>query len=114
MCLLAGYSQGNPLRVWLYILAVDPLLRPAAQLEGVRRVFGFCDDWTISLDSLACARQLTDLLNSFEEASGQRINYGKSVWMPNRELSPQERFTFSEFWVDPVMKLKHKSLGFWF
>ena len=110
----AGYSQGNPLSVWIYILAIDPFLRAAAKLDGVHAVFGFCDDWTISAACMDTAERLSHLIRQFEEASGQRINREKSVWIPSRTLSQTERATLASFWARPLIRTRHKSLGYWF
>ena len=75
----AEYSQGNPLSVWIYILAVDPFLRAASRLLGVQAMSGFCDDWTLSFDGMDTAQALTRLIHTFKTASGQSINRIKSV-----------------------------------
>jgi len=109
----AGLSQGNPLSVFLYILAVDPFLRAAAIIDGVRHVWGFCDDWTLSLWCLRAVPDVVRCIQDFEAASGQRINRGKTVWLPNRLLQESERDCIVRYWEQPQFVSKHKSLGHW-
>ena len=81
--LFSRYSQGHPLSVYLYILAVDPFLRAAAAQTSVRKVWGFCDDWILSLAMFAGFGRLCELMTAFEQVSGRRFNWSKCFCMPN-------------------------------
>ena len=107
----AGFGQGNPLSVIIYILCVDPFLRAAACIDGVRAVWGFCDDWNISIASLNAIGPLTNLVRDFELASGQVLNRTKTAWMPNRPLGDEELQALERAWPQPKIVDKHKSLG---
>ena len=118
----AGYSQGNAVSVWICILAIDPFLRAVSRLAGVHAVLAFCDDWTISFDSMETAERLSRLIAQFGRAFGQSINCAKYVWVPSQALNLAESSSLLACWAEPLIwrkrkSMKHKSfghLGYWF
>ncbi len=87
---LAGYSQGHPLSVFVYLLGVDPFLHQASCNSGVAHVWGFCDDWILDVTLQSRLEPIARLLLDFEVASGQVFNRATTAWMPNRRLTEVE------------------------
>ena len=81
---------------------------------GAGRVWGFCDDWKLDLDANSSLAPVVALIREFEIVSGQVINKAKTAWLPNKELTDIEALQLRQFWPQPRIVQKHKSLGFWF
>ena len=80
--------QGCPLSMALYIMASEPLLRNINEdrnLEGIAiderkklRVTAYADDTTIFIENNNDERIFQDIFNSYEKASGAKINKEKT------------------------------------
>ena len=57
-----GYRQGGPLSALLYVISVAAFLFALTLIDGVRAVFGFCDDWEVSIAGLRPVRQVRSLI----------------------------------------------------
>ena len=108
---LCGYRQGGPLSGIIYIIIVAPFLAALANVEGVRRVWGFCDDWEASISGIRPVREINKLVKEFEAASGQEVNKRKTTWLPNRHMSVTERRALREYWPDAVIVERQCVLG---
>ena len=106
-----GYRQGGPLSTLLYIICVAPFLHALSQVNGVRKVFGFCDDWEISFTGLRPLRQICSLIRAFEAGSGQQIHRGKSKFLSNREMSSNEKRCLGTIWRDAALAENEIVLG---
>ena len=62
----SGYRQGGPLSALVFILVVHPFLVALSMINGVRKVFGFCDDWEVSMVGLRPARAVRHLVVEFD------------------------------------------------
>ena len=96
----SGYRQGGPLSAMLFVILVAPLLNYLSTLSGVRAVFGFCDDWQISINGLKPVRAIKQAIVDFELASGQRVHRTKSQFLPCRQMTTTEKRTLRDFWPD--------------
>ena len=87
-----GVRQGDPLSPYLFILCVEILgllIRSKQSIKGVQienkeiKVSQFADDTTLFLQDLESAKNVFDLLDSFGNLSGLRVNTNKSeaVWL---------------------------------
>lgn len=108
---LSGYRQGGPLSTLLFVLVVAPFLQALRDTDGVRVVFGFCDDWEVSIKGLRPIRRIRALMEEFEAASGQRIHRTKSTWLPCRQLTSVERRMLSDIWPDARVVANQTVLG---
>ena len=98
LSLESGLAQGDPLSCFVFILCVDPLLCKLQSLPRVAGVTGFVDDWNTlcrGIQALAASRAVVHV---FEQASGQRINVGKSGLIPSRALTAQEVTALLAIW----------------
>ena len=86
----AGFPHGCPLPCFLYVIAIDPLLRALAAVDGGRIANGFVDGWSAGREGIDVLRRASDVIQEFETASGQRINREKSAIVPSRRLSAAE------------------------
>ena len=84
---LCGYRQDGPLSGIIYIIVVASFLAALADVEGVRKVYGFCDDWEVSVAALRFVGGIWRLVCEFEAASGQQINVTKTKWLANRPMT---------------------------
>ena len=66
----------------LHIIGVDPLLSSLQQTPHISGVSGFVDDWSIGCHGMLAISAVSNLIHSFEQASGQQINRGKSAVIP--------------------------------
>eukprot|EP00973_Karenia_brevis_P022450 3091371-Karenia_brevis.AAC.1 len=89
-------------------MAVPPFLHALSLIEGVRAVFGFCDDWEISMVGIRPARLVRTLVEEFEAASGQVVHRVKSKWLACRPLTAAERRSLSQ--ARPGAELVEKQL----
>jgi len=87
---VSGLPQGCPLSCFLYILGVDPLLRALEREAGVERASGFVDDWGAACRGFYALHRVMDIVNDFELASGQIVNFSKSKVLPSRRLTDYE------------------------
>ena len=66
----------------LYIIGVDTLLSFLQQTPRVSGVSGFVDNWSMGCHGMPAVSAVSNLILSFEQASGQQINRGKSAFIP--------------------------------
>jgi len=97
--LVSGLTQGCPLSCILYVIGVDPLLAALEHVKLVQplqeakinEVSGFVDDWSVAFRGIDMLRHVSELVASFEQASGQRVHRGdKSALIPCRRLTASE------------------------
>ena len=68
---------------------MDPLLKYLSQQPHISGVW-FVDDWSVACQGVAAVNHTLAIIENFERASGQRINYDKSKLVPSRRLSEAE------------------------
>ena len=90
--LASGLTQGCLASCMLYIIGVDSfcclLCNRVLTFSGVS---GFVDDWSMGCHGMLAISAVSNLIHSFEQASGQQINRGKSALIPARQLSDDEQ-----------------------
>ena len=69
-------------------------------MNGVREVFGFCDDWEVSVMGVRPIRLIRQVISDFELASGQRVHRTKSKFLPCRTLRSAEKRSLRNAWPD--------------
>jgi len=106
-----GLPQGCPLSCLLYVIAVDPLLHYLRQMPGVEVTSGFVDDWTIGCRGPRTLDSVLHTVAQFEQASGQRINRGKSGIVPARRLTEAEATRCRRAWPTLQILYHTKILG---
>ena len=109
--LASGLTQGCPSSCMLYIIGVDPLLSSLQQtrLSGVS---GFVDDWIMGCQGMPAISAVSILIVCFEQASGQKINRGKSAVTPARQLSDVERASRLATWSSDIrVSCRQRVLG---
>ena len=97
--LASGLTQGCPASCMLHIIGVDPLLSSLQQSPRVSGVSGFVDDWSMGGHGMPA---VSNLIHSFEQASGQQINRGKSALIPARQLSDDEGASCLAIWNSDI------------
>ena len=90
--LASGLTQSCPASCMLYIIGVDPLLSPLQHDPLVSGVSGFVDDWSMGCKGMNALSAVSNLILSFEQALGQKINREKSALIP--ALSVQHALQF--------------------
>ena len=108
---LAGLAQGCPLSCLVYVICVDPLLKYLSQQRDVEGVSGFVDDWSVACRGIDAVNRILGIVESFERASGQRINYDKSKLVPSRRLSAAEIAACQARWPDLLVSYRERLLG---
>ena len=103
--------DGGALSGYLFIIAVCTFLQAVAAIPGVEQVWGFCDDWTMSMVGLEPIHAIHLLVQEFECASGQRIHRTKSVWIPTRTLAQHEIHQLNCAWPEAKVVEQQKCLG---
>ena len=88
-----------------------PILQALQCVEGVRAVFGFCDDWEVSLVGIRTVRRIRALVESFERASGQVVHRDKSRWFACRRLTTAGRRALRNAWPEASIENKVVVLG---
>lgn len=111
-----GTRQGCPLSMILFTLGIDPLLRIlSSNLQGITNptskfaVTAYADDITILLRNNGDISFLLNILQTFSQASGEKINWKKSHLLPLNKTSTK---TFST--VPFVAKDELRILGIYF
>ena len=98
LSLESGLAQGDPLSCFVFILSIDPLLWKLQSLPGVVGVTGFVDDWNTLCRGIRALEACREVFRVFEQASGQRINVGKSGLIPAAKLSPEQVTALQAIW----------------
>ena len=106
-----GFRQGGPLSAILFVLIADPFLASLACIDGVEEKFGFCDDWQAVISDMAAIRQVRQLVEEYEKASGLQIHRTKTVWLSSRALTPHEFANLRIAWPDAKLVDKQVVLG---
>ncbi|CAI5459329.1 unnamed protein product [Closterium sp. Yama58-4] len=86
----ALHKDGCPLAPYLFLCAVEPLSRLVEERrlgigeEGCERLayIGYADDTTLLLDGEHQLKEVEQVLKEFAEASGLKVNKGKSSLLP--------------------------------
>ena len=86
----------------LYIIGVDPLLSSLQQTPRISGVCGFVDDWSMGFHGMLAISSVSNLIHSFEQASGQQINRGKSALILARQLSDDEWASCLAVWNSDI------------
>ena len=86
----------------LYIIGVDSLLSSLQQTPRTSSVSGFVDDWSMGCHGMLAISAVSNVIHSFEQASGQQINRGKSVVIPARQFSDAERASCLAIWDSDI------------
>jgi len=92
---------------------VAPLLDYLSKTDGVRAVYGFCDDWELSIAGLRPLRRVRQVIEDFESASGQCVHRTKSKFLPSRRMSTTEKQMLRSIWPDACIVEKAEVLGTW-
>ena len=100
--LASGLTQGCPASCMLYIIGVDLLQSFLQQTPRISGVSGFLDDWSMGCHGMLAISAVPNLIHSFEQASGQQINRGKSALIPARQLSDDERASCLAVWNSDI------------
>ena len=83
----SGVRQGDPISCPLYVTVIEPLALTMIKSQLIRGVLIdgktikntlFADDTTVILRDQAEAEAAKDILNTFDDASGARVNWGKT------------------------------------
>ena len=106
-----GFRQGGPFSALIFVVIVAPFLVVLSTTPGVRKVFGFCDDWEASITGLAPVSRVHSLVREFEAASRQSIHRTKTKWIPNRKLTSQERSVLHVVWPNATIAERDIVLG---
>ena len=108
---LAGLAQGCPLSCLVYVICVDPLLKFLSQQPHISGVSGFVDDWSVACQGVASVDHILAIIETFERASGQRINYDMSKLVPSRRLTAAEMLACQTRWPDLRVSYRERLLG---
>lgn len=114
-----GVRQGDPLSSYLFILSIEYLscsIRNNPNINGIKindkdfKIVQYADDTTCILDGEQSATTLLELIKSFSEVSGLKLNVNKSqgLWLGSRRYS-NERLFDVDWPKEPV-----KALGVYF
>lgn len=110
-----GAKQGDPLSPLLFIIFLEPLamaVRSETNIRGVRsggrehKLFLYADDilW-LSVNPVSSAPKLLEIMGTFSEISGYKINWHKSEVMPvSRTCLPTINNTLQFKWMDSGMQ----------
>ena len=110
--LASGLTQGCPASCMHYIIGVDPLLFSLHQTPLVSGVSAFVDDWSMGCQGMPALSAVSNLIFCFEQASGQKINRGKSAVIPARQLSDDEwEYCLAVWGSDIRVSLRERVLG---
>lgn len=110
-----GTKQGDPLSPPLFIMALEPLaiaIREKREIKGIKmsglenKILIFADDVLVLLsEPKKSIPPLLDLVNSFSEISGYRVNWDKSEVMPLSDLCTEKDFHTWKFrWTSGKFK----------
>ena len=89
---------------------MDPLLKYLSQQPHISGVW-FVDDWSVACQGVAAVNHTLAIIENFERASGQRINYDKSKLVPSRRLSEAEALACQTRWPDLRVSYRERLLG---
>ena len=110
--LASGLTQGCPASCMFYIVGVHPLLSSLQRVPLVSGVSGFVDDWSMGCRGTLAPAAVSNLILSFEHASGQRINRETSAVIPTRQLSDAERALCLAVWGSGIrVSFRERVLG---
>ena len=85
--LASGLTQGFLASCMLNIIGFDPFLSSLQQTFRIAGVSGFDDDWSMGCHGMFVISAVSNMIHSFEQASGRQINRGKSALIPARQSS---------------------------
>ena len=106
-----GFRQGGPLSGYLFIISVSCFLHTISGMHDVEKVCGFCDDGSVVARDLHCISAVHDCVRVFEVCSGQQVHRTKSVWIPSRQLTPEEENHVEKSWPGAKVITKLQFLG---
>ena len=72
---------------------------------------GFVDDWSVACRGINAVNHTLAIVENFERASGQRINYDKSKLVPSRRLSEAEIVACQARWPNLLVSYPERLLG---
>ena len=120
-----GIKQGGPASPIIFCLGMDPLLTrcsalvspPTGVTSAISRELtgvtgGFMDDVSAGLPDIRLLPDLAHLFNRFGKASGLRVNLKKTMLVPTRPLTTEDRRVISASpWPDLPVKQSAAYLG---
>lgn len=95
--------QGDPLSMHLFVLYLHPLLRELQRASGNDLLVAYADDITVIASSLQKIVEMRQLFSRFEEISGAKINWQKTMSM---DVGFIEGNPLTIPWLQTVNKIK--------